>query len=432
MSKLVVEGGHRLKGAIRINGAKNSALKLMVGAMLGQGTFTISDVPAITDVRTMCGVLEALGVQTCLVDNELRLQVGVLQGRVPEELAKSMRASIQVMGPLLARLGWVEVALPGGCAIGTRPLDLHLDNLIKLGARIEVTGQRIAASAECLYGTDITLRYPSVGATENLMMAAVLAKGETVIRNAAQEPEIIDIQQFLNAMGAKVQGAGSPVIRIEGVSDLGSADYKVIPDRIEAGTYLLAAAATGGQVTLENVVPEHLEALLTVLEAMGVEVYRNEDGLTVWTTNKLRSQHVETAPYPGFPTDLQPQFVVLATQAAGVSIIHESVYDRRFGYTSELKKMGAQIKVDGRQAAVVGHTPLKAAQVEAGDLRAGAALVIAALAARGETTVLGVEHIDRGYECIEMRLRQLGAKISRMEESREDALPVSVLRWGGR
>ena len=422
MAKLVVEGGHRLEGTVRINGAKNSALKLMVGAMLGQGTFTISDVPDIADVRTMCGVLEALGVVIWFEGNKLRLEVGMLQGRVPEDLAKSMRASIQVMGPLLAKLGWVEVALPGGCAIGTRPLDLHLDNLAKLGARIEVTEQRITASAECLHGADITLRYPSVGATENLMMAAVLAKGETIIRNAAREPEIVDIQQFLNKMGAEVKGAGTPVIRIQGVPELGSTDFQVIPDRIEAGTYLLAVVSTGGHITLQNVVLEHLEALLTVLETMGVEVEKNHKDLQVWTANKLRSRDVQTGPYPGFPTDLQPQFVVLATQAAGLSIVTESVYDRRFGYVRELQRMGAQIRVENRHAMVFGRTDLVGCPVDVGDLRAGAALVIAALTANGETVIRGVHHIDRGYEQFENRLRQLGAEISRVEERGETLL----------
>ncbi|NMA61484.1 MAG: UDP-N-acetylglucosamine 1-carboxyvinyltransferase [Firmicutes bacterium] len=415
MGQFVIEGKRRLTGKIRINGAKNSALKLMVAALLGQGDFQIEDVPHITDVLTMCGVLEALGVRTHLEKNRLQLKVSSLQGRAPQELAKSMRASVQVMGPLLARLGWVEVAQPGGCAIGTRSLDLHLSGLAKLGAEIEVRDELLVARAKKLKGADISLRYPSVGATENILMAAVLAEGESVIRNAAQEPEILDIQSFLNKMGAKISGAGTSEIRITGVGELGSTNFQVIPDRIEAGTYLIAFLITGGHGTLENVAPEHLASLLKVLRTMGAYIDSQEDSLTIYSPQQLQPFHIATNPYPEFPTDLQPQMVALATQAGGVSTLTEGVFDQRFGYTPELIKLGAKIEVvSGNGVVIHGPTKLTGAQLISGDLRAGAALVLAALAAEGQTVLTGIEHIDRGYEELAARLSQLGAKILRI------------------
>jgi UDP-N-acetylglucosamine 1-carboxyvinyltransferase len=415
MSQFVIEGKQRLGGKLRINGAKNSALKLMVAALLGQGDFRIDDVPHITDVFTMCGVLEALGVRTHLEANQLHLHVSSLQGRAPKELAKSMRASVQVMGPLLAKLGWVEVAKPGGCAIGTRSLDLHLSGLAQMGAQIELRDELFVARAKKLQGADISFRYPSVGATENIMMAAVLAHGETIIRNAAQEPEIVDIQEFLNSMGAQIKGAGTPVIRIKGVPELGATNFRVIPDRIEAGTYLIALLITGGQGTLENVIPGHITALLDVLRGMGAIIDVQDSTLTILSPAMLETFQVSTNPYPGFPTDLQPQLVALATQARGVSILTEGVFDQRFGYISELSKLGTKIEVLGdNSVAVQGPVRLVGSQMSSGDLRAGAALVLAALGAQGKTVIKGIEHIDRGYEAMEERLSQLGAKISRL------------------
>lgn len=388
----------------------------MAAALLGQGKFTIDDVPQITDVFTMASVLEGLGVQTELSDNRLELLVSSLQGSVPEELAKSMRASVQVIGPLLARLGWVKVVMPGGCAIGTRPLDLHLSGLRKMGAQIEVNDKFIVARAKRLHGAEITFRYPSVGATENIMMAATLAKGETVIRNAAREPEIADIQDFLNKMGARIEGAGTSVIKVSGVAELASASCTVIPDRIEAGTYLLAFLLTGGQGTLTNVLPEHLVSLLDVVRQMGAVVKTGERSLVINAPQEIKPFCICTSPHPGFPTDLQPQIAVAATQAQGVSVLIEAVFDQRFGYTSELEKLGAKIKVRGKELKVYGPTPLRGTQLCSSDLRAGAALVLAALAAEGKTTVGGTEHIDRGYENMEENLRQLGAKIVRVPE----------------
>jgi UDP-N-acetylglucosamine 1-carboxyvinyltransferase len=282
MGAFVVEGQHRLQGTVRINGAKNSALKLMVAALLGQGVFNLENVPRITDVHTMAGVLECLGARVKFKDHAMEIEVASLHGHTPEHLVKSMRASVQVMGPLLARLGWVEVALPGGCAIGTRPLDIHLAGLQQMGASISVNEEVLVARAPSgLHGADITFRYPSVGATENIMMAAALARGETVIRNAAQEPEIVDIQDFLNAMGAQIEGAGTSVIRVKGVKDLGCTDYAVMPDRIEAGTYLLAFLVTGGQGTLTHVQPQHFSSLLNVVRSMGGEIEASSDKVLV-------------------------------------------------------------------------------------------------------------------------------------------------------
>ncbi|NLJ79479.1 MAG: UDP-N-acetylglucosamine 1-carboxyvinyltransferase [Firmicutes bacterium] len=413
MSKFTVEGKQRLSGLLKVNGAKNSALKLMAASLLGQGIFWIEDVPQIADVLTMCGVLRALGVEAELANNRLNLVVNSLQGRPPWDLVRSMRASIQIMGPLLAKLGWVEVAKPGGCAIGARPLDLHLSGFEKMGAVIETTNGLIKARAKRLQGADITLRYPSVGATENIMMAAVLARGETIIRNAAREPEIVDIQNFLNKMGARIEGAGGALIKIKGVTDLGAADFKVIPDRIEAGTYILAALISQGEITLENIVPEHLGALLDVVKTLGGEIEFKNGRLTVHSPAKLKPFEVSTNPYPGFPTDLQPQLVVVATQAGGLSTLRESVFNQRFGYIPQLEKMGARIKVKDYTAFIQGHSPLNGANLVVSDLRAGAALVLAALAARGESAISGIEHIDRGYEQMEEKLSLLGAKIKR-------------------
>lgn len=416
MGKFLVEGRHPLSGRISINGAKNSALKLMVAALLGHGTFRLENVPRITDVETMAGVLRALGVEVHFTSDLLKLDVSSVRGQTPEALVKAMRASVQVMGPLLARLGRVEVARPGGCNIGSRPLDIHLAGFEQMGAKIEVKDDRFVARAPRLHGADITFRYPSVGATENIMMAATMAKGRTIIRNAAREPEIIDIQDFLNGMGAQVQGAGTPVITIDGVSELGATDFSVVPDRIEAGTYLLAFLITGGSGTVEHVVPDHLAPLLDLLEAMGAGVEIREGEVSVVSPPALKSFQVSTGPYPGFPTDMQPQVVALATQAEGRSELKEVVFDRRFGYTLELNKLGANIAPNNRAVFIQGKTDLSGASLTAGDLRGGAALVLGALAAEGQSIIGDIEHIDRGYEAMEERLQGVGAKIQRLAD----------------
>lgn len=417
MGKFLIEGQQRLSGTLRINGAKNSALKLMVATLLGQGEFILENVPRIADVYTMAGVLEAVGAKVDFEAQRMKLEVSSVGGHTPADLVKSMRASVQVLGPLLARLGWVEVALPGGCAIGPRPLDIHLSGLKQMGATIEIQGDLLVAKAKTrLQGAEIKLRYPSVGATENIMMAATLAEGETVIKNAAREPEIVDIQEFLNAMGAKVQGAGSAVIRIEGVDELGNTDYSVMPDRIEAGTYLLALLMTRGEGTLENVIPEHLKPLLDMILAMGASLEIGANKISLLAPQELRPFQLATSPYPGFPTDLQPQMVAAAIQARGVSELVETVFDQRFGYIKELKKLGAQIEQRDHSVLIHGPTKLRGTQLMAGDLRAGAALVLAALAAEGQSVITGSEYIDRGYESIEHRLGKLGAKIVRIKE----------------
>jgi len=416
MGAFLVEGARRLQGTVQVSGAKNSALKLMVAALLGHGAFGLDNVPRITDVYTMAGVLESLGARVNLDGHRLAIEVNSLQGHTPEHLVKSMRASVQVMGPLLARLGWVEVALPGGCAIGRRPLDIHLSGLQQMGASITLNGERLLARApRGLRGADITFRYPSVGATENIMMAATLAKGETVIRNAAREPEIADIQAFLNAMGARIEGAGTPVIRIRGVGELGSADFAVMPDRIEAGTYLLAFLITGGEGSVCGVCPDHFSPLLNAVRSMGGEIAAEGDEVYIAAPKKLRPCAAVTSPYPGFPTDLQPQLAAAATQAQGRSELKETVFDQRFGYLSELRKLGAVVRQRGQTVAIYGPTRLKGTRLQAGDLRAGAALVLAALAAEGRSLVQGAQHIDRGYEQMEHKLQALGAQITRVE-----------------
>lgn len=416
MGKFLIEGQHCLNGTVKVNGAKNSALKLMVAALLGHGSFKLENVPQIADVYTMAGVLQAVGAEVTLKSGRMNIGVTSLQGHTPADLVKSMRASVQVLGPLLARLGWVEVALPGGCAIGPRPLDIHLSGLQQMGASIEVKGDLLVAKAKGrLHGADINLRYPSVGATENIMMAATLAKGVTVISNAAREPEILDVQDFLNRMGAKIQGAGTSVITIQGVDELSNTNFTVMPDRIEAGTYLLAILMTGGEGRLQNVTPDHLQPLLKIVKEMGATLEVGENWIHLQAPKSLRPFELATSPYPGFPTDLQPQMVAAALHAQGVSRLVETVFDQRFGYIAELRKLGARIEQNGHAVLVHGPNNLKGTQLAAGDLRAGAALVLAALTSEGQSVITGAEHIDRGYESIESRLGQLGARISRIE-----------------
>lgn len=418
MQKVLIEGGYPLRGVIRVSGAKNAVLKLMAAALLGKGRFVIHDVPEIKDVFTMIGVLEALGVEAHYADSTLTLDVDEIHGEPPTELVREMRASIQVMGPLLARLGRVRIAKPGGCAIGDRPIDLHLKNLERLGAVIDERHGFITANCSRLAGHEISLDFPSVGATENIMMAATLAKGRTVIHNAAREPEIVDVQNFLNQMGARICGAGTSEIVIEGVAEehLGSAEYTVIPDRIEAGTYLIAAAVTRGEVKLENVIPQHIQVLLSKLEEANAHLSVGPDSIVIEGGRNIQPANIITLPYPGFATDLQPQFMSLMTLAQGSSVIKETIYSHRFGHVEELRRMGADIQLDSNSAVVRGVKQLSGASVRAMDLRAGAALVIAGLAAYGTTEISGVEHIMRGYERMIAKLQAVGAKIAQAEE----------------
>ena len=421
MECLRIEGGVPLKGAVRPSGAKNAVLKLMAAALLTDAPCVIRGVPSIYDVRTMVELLRAVGARAEWTGSgELTVQGrGPLSGELPPNLVAAMRASVQVMGPLVARGCRVRLGQPGGCDIGERPLDLHLKGLGALGARVRQEGAIIELQAEGrLRGAEVALDFPSVGATENVMTAAVLAEGCTVIHNAAREPEVVELQEFLRAMGARVEGAGGPVIRIEGARQAGGAVWTVMPDRVETATWMVAAAITGGHVCIHHARPEHLGAVIEALRTSGATVERASQGLEVAieTVGRLRPVSITTQPYPGFPTDVQPLWTALMSLAGGLSVIREEVYSRRFGYVGELWRMGADISVDGRVAVVRGVTALRGARVEASDLRGGAALVLASLAAEGESRVLGLHHLDRGYELLHGKLADLGARAARVAE----------------
>ncbi|MFC5469641.1 UDP-N-acetylglucosamine 1-carboxyvinyltransferase [Cohnella suwonensis] len=422
MSKIIVRGGRTLSGTVRVHGAKNSVLPILAAALLAeQGSSVIHDVPALDDVKNILQVLSALGVSSEERDGSVRLQAESLTSyEAPYELVRKMRASFLVMGPLLARLGKVRISLPGGCAIGTRPIDQHLKGFEAMGAEIGFGQGSIEASVSGrLRGARIYLDIASVGATENIMMAATTAVGTTIIENAAKEPEIVDLANFLNAMGAKVRGAGTGVIRIEGVERLRGSEHQVIPDRVEAGTYMIAAAMTGGDVYVEGAIRDHLGPIVAKLEEMGVSVDCDENGIRVQASSPLRAVDVKTLPYPGFPTDMQAQMMTLLLVADGTSIVTETVFENRFMHVDELIKMGAEIKVDGRTAIVTGGTKLSGASVCATDLRAGAALICAALVADGSSEIAGVHHIERGYMNIVNKLAALGADIYRAPSPEE-------------
>ncbi|THF73138.1 UDP-N-acetylglucosamine 1-carboxyvinyltransferase [Cohnella fermenti] len=422
MSKIIVRGGRPLKGTVRVHGAKNSVLPILAAALLAeQGSCVIHDVPALDDVHNIIQVLSALGVGAIQEEGRVRLNASELTSfDAPYELVRKMRASFLVMGPLLARLGKVRISLPGGCAIGTRPIDQHLKGFEAMGAEIGFGQGSIEARVEGkLRGARIYLDIASVGATENIMMAAATAEGTTTIENAAKEPEIVDLANFLNAMGARVRGAGTGIIRIEGVERLSGVEHVVIPDRVEAGTYMVAAAMTGGDVYIEGAIRDHLGPVVAKLEEMGVVVDSDENGIRVRAQYPLRAVDLKTLPYPGFPTDMQAQMMALLLRAEGTSIVTETVFENRFMHVDELIKMGAQIKVDGRTAIVTGNARLVGAQVCATDLRAGAALICSALAADGTTEVSGVHHIDRGYMDIVGKLAGLGADVYRAPSEEE-------------
>lgn len=422
MSKIIVRGGRTLKGTVRVHGAKNSVLPILAASLLAEeGSSVIHDVPALDDVNNILQVLAALGVHAQQSDGSVRLQAESLKSyEAPYELVRKMRASFLVMGPLLARMGKVKISLPGGCAIGTRPIDQHLKGFEAMGAEIGFGNGSVEANVEGkLRGAKIYLDVASVGATENIMMAAATAVGTTTIENAAREPEIVDLANFLNAMGAKVRGAGTGIIRIEGVERLRAVEHQVIPDRVEAGTYMIAAAITGGDVYVEGAIVDHLGPIVAKLEEMGVNIETDENGIRVRAKHPLRAVDVKTLPYPGFPTDMQAQMMALLLVAEGTSIVTETIFENRFMHADELIKMGAQIKVDGRTAIVTGGTKLSGASVYATDLRAGAALVCAALAANGSTEIADVYHIDRGYMDIVGKLAALGADILRAPSHEE-------------
>jgi UDP-N-acetylglucosamine 1-carboxyvinyltransferase len=416
MDKFVIKGGRPLEGEIPTSGSKNSALPALAAALLTDEPVTLHRIPRVRDLRTMERLLVDIGTVVDVQDETIRLTTEkIVSPEAPYELVKTMRASSLVLGPLVARCGRARVSLPGGCAIGARPINLHLAGLEHLGARINQShGYVEAEAAEGLTGATVHFDRITVTGTEDLMMAAVLARGETVLRNAAREPEVVDLAELLNKMGAEVEGAGTSTIRIRGVAKLHGADHTIIADRIEAGTFLIAGAITAGDVRVTGCVPEHLGALVSKLQQAGVEV-TEPDGCTlrVRGKGKLRSVDISTEEYPGFATDLQAQYMALMTQADGIAIIVETIFENRFMHAQELARMGANIRLDGRQAIVAGKRELTGAGVIASDLRASASLVLAALVARGETVIDRVYHIDRGYEKIEAKLAKAGAQIQR-------------------
>lgn len=415
MDKLVIEGGNPLSGTIRIHGAKNAALPILAASLLAEEPVTIRNVPRLLDIDVMLDILRELGCKTRFVDRFITVDASTANSsHIPEHLMRQMRSSVFLMGPLLARFGEVQLYQPGGCAIGERKIDLHLRGLAALGAEIEEKGSRIVCRAPELKGTEVILDFPSVGATENIMMAAVRARGRTVIIGAAREPEIQDLQAFLNRMGAKVQGAGTDTIVIEGVDTLHGASFGIIPDRIVSGTVMVAAAATRGEVTIEGAQPTHLTSLIHVLRRAGVQIEAGNDIMKVSAHSRPKAvDRIVTSPYPAFPTDLQAQVMTLLALADGVSLMKETIFEGRFKHVEELCRMGADIRVDLNNAFIRGVPQLYGTTVEATDLRAGAALVIAGLAAQGRTVVEQVHHIDRGYERIEEMFSQLGGDIVR-------------------
>jgi UDP-N-acetylglucosamine 1-carboxyvinyltransferase len=415
LEKLVIEGGRPLSGTIRIHGAKNAALPILAASIMANGTHSLGNVPDLLDIQVMLNILRALGCRAELWKDTVHLDTSSINSsHIPEQLMNLMRSSVFLMGPLLARFGHVQVYHPGGCAIGERKINLHLQGLQALGAVIEESGNTIICRAEKLIGADITLDFPSVGATENIMMASAMAEGITTIHNAAREPEIQDLQNYLLAMGAKIYGAGTDTITIEGVNKLSPCTYRIIPDRIVTGTVMVAAAVTKGNVTLENVCPAHLTSVIHVLKRAGVQIAVDGDIMNINCHSRPKpAERIVTSPHPSFPTDLQSQIMVLLSLADGFSVIKETIFEARFKHVDELSRMGADIRVDLNSAFIRGVPRLYGATVEATDLRAGAALVIAGLAAHGTTIVEKVHHIDRGYDRIELMLGRLGANIIR-------------------
>jgi len=417
MDKLIINGGKKLKGEVSVSGSKNAALPIFVATILAPGKFEISNVPFLRDINTTIKVLESLGARIEGNGNIVRIDTTDQKNvEATYDLVKTMRASVLVLGPLLARHGRARVSLPGGCAIGARPIDQHLKGLQALGAEIRLEHGYVEATAKKLKGSRINFDMPTVGGTEHLMMTACLAKGVTLLENAAREPEIVDLANMLNKMGASIEGAGTDTIRIEGVDGLSPVDYRVMPDRIEAGTFMIAAAITGGDVRISNMQLEHLDALVFKLQDAGVEIINKNGIVRVKGPKKIRSINIKTRPYPGFPTDMQAQFMALMCIADGASVIAENIFENRFMHVSELIRFGADITIDGKSAIVKGVKKLSGAPVMATDLRASASLILAGLAAEGQTEITRIYHLDRGYEAIEKKLAGLGADIIRVKE----------------
>ena len=417
MDKLIIQGGSRLQGEIRISGAKNAALPILAATLLANTPMTVANVPHLHDITTTMELLGRMGLELT-IDEKMMVHVDsstIREFFAPYELVRTMRASILVLGPLLTRFGRADVSLPGGCAIGSRPVNLHLEGLAAMGAELTVDGGYIRASAKRLKGVDLWLDLVTVTGTENLMMAATMAKGVTVIRNAAREPEVVDLANCLLSMGAKIEGAGTDTLRIEGVDELSGTHYEILPDRIETGTYLVAAAMTGGHVKLKNTRPALLEAVLAKLHDCGADIHSGENWIELQMNGRRpKAVSLHTSPYPGFPTDMQAQFTALNAMSEGTGVITESVFENRFMHVLELQRMGADIKIEGNTTITTGVEKLKSAPLMATDLRASASLVLAGLVAEGSTEVDRIYHIDRGYETIEEKLSNLGAQIRRV------------------
>ena len=419
MDKLIVTGKKAIHGEVTISGAKNAVLPIIVGALLAEDITVLHDVPKLSDVATIKAVLEILGAKITFENHTMTIDSRDLNNwDAPYNYVQKMRASVLIMGPLLARLGKAKISMPGGCAIGTRPIDLHLKGLEALGADIQINhgDMNAVVPGGKLKGNRIYLDFPSVGATEHIMMAATTAEGTTVIENAAEEPEIVDLANFLNSMGANVRGAGTNVIKIEGVEKLHGTTYTIIPDRIEAGSYMIAAAITGGDLLVKNVIIDHIKPLIAKMIECGVEIIEEGSNLRVRSNGRLKAVDIKTMPYPGFPTDMQAQFMALMTVAEGTSVFTETVFENRFMHADELRRMGANIKIDGRNAIVEGVSRLTGCKVKATDLRAGAALIIAALAAEGQTEITELQYIDRGYEDLIEKFQTIGADIVRISD----------------
>ena len=422
MEKIIVRGGQRLYGTVKVEGAKNAVLPVIAATLLASdGKSVIRDVPTLSDVFTINEVLRNLNAEVVFDNNTVVVDASrELNDEAPFEYVRKMRASVLVMGSLLARNGRARVALPGGCAIGSRPIDQHLKGFEAMGAKVKVGNGFIEAEVDGrLKGAKIYLDFPSVGATENIMMAATLAQGTTIIENVAKEPEIVDLANFLNKMGARVKGAGTGTLRIEGVDVLFGADHAIIPDRIEAGTFMVAAAITGGNVLVQGAVPEHLSSLIAKMEEMGVEIFEEEDGVRVIGPERLKAVDIKTMPHPGFPTDMQSQMMALLLRADGTSMITETVFENRFMHVEEFRRMNAEIKIEGRSVILNGPSNLQGAEVSATDLRAAAALILTGLVSEGVTRVTELKHLDRGYVNFHGKLAGIGADIERVKEAEE-------------
>ncbi len=415
MKSIVINGGRTLAGEVAISGAKNAALPIIAAALLCEGEHRIGNVPSLADVRTLGRILQHMGVVFTTTDHEVILDSSrIVSPEAPYDLVRTMRASILVLGPLIARFGRARVSLPGGCAIGARPVNLHIMGLEKMGAKVQIEHGYIVAEAKRLRGAQIYFDVVTVTGTENLLMAAVLADGETVLENAAREPEVVDLAHALTAMGAQIEGAGTDIIRVRGVERLRPLNHTVVPDRIETGTFVIAAAITGGTVTIRRCRPEHIDALLSKVSEAGSSISADGGSITVTGGARIRPVSIKTLPYPGFPTDMQAQFMSLMTLAEGTSVINETIFENRFTHVAELRRMGADIQHDGRTAVVKGVPKLSGAPVMATDLRASASLILAGLAAEGQTVVSRIYHLDRGYDNIEGKLSALGADIRRV------------------